>query len=560
MLLSTSRILSHLIHSPYSLLPNDVLSLSPQILHPLLLAQLRLLSLSTPSLLPSSILCLNAVRSLFTSPHPDPATRFLAIRVYSLSTDVAESKRSEWEEQCLDGRKLGEGELAWFEGVSVGPEEGDVEERWSNAWVWPLIEQQRLVNFNAWLSDLDELYTPSNFTLSPIPLPSHLVLVADRVLLFRPPPAPLSMSTTNPALIPHVSTTSSTSTLLSLALHLSTRLPILLTSPPSAGKTHLITYLSHLLFPHAVNRTLVISLADTSLDPKSLLGNYVSSPTDPGKFVWVQGALAKAVQEGRWVVLEDIDKAGSEVLALVGGLAESMGRSTRKIGDRGSLKIPGRDDVLIGEGFALFATRTTQPYSRSPISSETHIDVAPTLEWPKPSFLNAQKFQEVHLPSPTREEIRLILEKRFDVLAGAGAGKEVDRLMTAWETARKVGAGGGAGVGGMSVKGRDVGLRDLIKWFGRIESLLSAYVHRFFLSLLGSRAVIVSLVRTFTFCLSRYLQCRPIPTLLTRRWVHHQPRHSRGGLHRGVRRLLRLSTQVLDFLGEGGRCGVGVER
>ena len=182
----------------------------------------------------------------------------------------------------------------------------------------------------------------------------------------------------------------------------------------------------------------------------------------------MQGALAKAVKEGRWVVLEDIDKAGGEVLALVGGLAESMGRSTRRVGDRGGLKVPGREDVSMGEGFALFATRTVTPYSSRSSSSEEMDSESKALEFPKPVFLNNQKFEEVFLPPPSKEEIKMILEARFESLVGA-SGEGVGRLMTAWEVAGKVGAMGG---GGSSAKGREVGLRDLIKWFGRVESLV----------------------------------------------------------------------------------------
>ena len=62
----------------------------------------------------------------------------------------------------------------------------------------------------------------------------------------------------------------------------------------------------------------------------------------------------------------------------------------------------------------------------------------------------------------------MILEARFESLVGA-SGEGVGRLMKAWEVAGKVGAMGG---GGSSAKGREVGLRDLIKWFGRVESLV----------------------------------------------------------------------------------------
>lgn len=458
---NSRRIVSHIIcSSPYTLLPPDALSQSPKVLHPLLLAHLRLLSLSSPSLLPDSFLSLQILRSLFTAPHPDPATRLLAVRVHALATHVAERLRHEWEEKTL-GTPLGEGDLRWYEGDGIflsDEKEVTVAEVWKSAWVWPVLEQERLAAFFTWSESNGALYESSAFTLSQEPqlqLPSSILLIAERILVFR---APSSNTSTPKHPFTHIPTPTSTATLQRLTLNLSSSTPTLLTSPPSSGKTHLLSFLAHLLSPSL--SPLTISLADTSLDPKSLLGNYVSSPTDPGQFVWVQGALAKAVAEGRWVILEDVDRAGGEVLSLVGGLAESMRRGTRKIGDRGVLKVPGREDVAMAEGFRLFATRTVAPYASTGAGTDRE------LEFPKTTFLNAQKFEEVVLPPPSREEICMILEERFQTL-----GKEsVKRLMKAWEIA-------GQGIGGSETggyKSRDVGLRDLVKWFGRVESLVAS--------------------------------------------------------------------------------------
>ena len=43
-----------------------------------------------------------------------------------------------------------------------------------------------------------------------------------------------------------------------------------------------------------------------------LLGTYVCTDV-PGEFRWQAGALTQAVQQGRWAVMEDIDRAPFEV-------------------------------------------------------------------------------------------------------------------------------------------------------------------------------------------------------------------------------------------------------
>lgn len=89
-------------------------------------------------------------------------------------------------------------------------------------------------------------------------------------------------------------------------------------------------------------------------DSKALLGTYVCSEV-PGEFVWKAGALtkvlilidvlsfpnvtdcrsvAKAVVEGRWILIEDIDLAPPDVLQVLVPLLESR-----------RLFIPGRAEV-----------------------------------------------------------------------------------------------------------------------------------------------------------------------------------------------------------------------
>ena len=92
-----------------------------------------------------------------------------------------------------------------------------------------------------------------------------------------------------------------------------------------------------------------IHLGDQT-DSKVLLGTYVATST-PGSFKWQPGVLTTAVREGRWVLIEDIDLAPSEVISMLLPLLETR-----------HLFIPSRGEKLKAkEGFQLFATRSLLP-------------------------------------------------------------------------------------------------------------------------------------------------------------------------------------------------------
>jgi midasin (ATPase involved in ribosome maturation) len=83
-------------------------------------------------------------------------------------------------------------------------------------------------------------------------------------------------------------------------------------------------------------------------DSKVLLGTYVCTST-PGSFKWKAGILTTAVQEGRWVLIEDIDMAPMDVMSILIPLLESR-----------HLFIPSRGEKIKAKnGFQIFATRTT---------------------------------------------------------------------------------------------------------------------------------------------------------------------------------------------------------
>lgn len=263
----------------------------------------------------------------------------------------------------------------------------------------------------------------------------HIVNVHG-VLLLRSSLAPSVDTFFNPL-------ASSIEALRHIALNISSKLPTLLTSAPSAGKALLLSHLANLLHSDIPNQIITIHLADTSLDPRALLGSYVSSTTNPGTFEWKEGVLVRAMREGKWVVFEDIDRGSNEVLGVIKPLVESLG-ANKWIGGRAQITVPSRGVVIAHTNFMLFATRSILP-TKSGFHS--------------PIFFGSHRFYEVQLRSPSLPELRNIVDARFPRLTGSPANATIDL----WNSVLQLVSRG---------SGRDVGIRELLKFCQRIEDLL----------------------------------------------------------------------------------------
>jgi len=229
-----------------------------------------------------------------------------------------------------------------------------------------------------------------------------------------------------------------------LALLYSLHHPILLTSPPSSGKSLLIHHLSNLLHPRSENHVVTVHLADTSLDPRSLLGSHVSSVTKPGTFEWKEGVLIKAMKQGKWVVFKDIDRGSNDVLGVIKPLFESLGPGNW-IGGRGTLTVPGHGAVTAHGSFAIFATRS--------ISSKDG-------KHPKPVFFGSHKFAEVVFSSPSQTEVEQIMNHKFPQLSGQ-TSRAITKL---WEDMCAL-------ANDFPSLGRGIGIRELERFSARISRL-----------------------------------------------------------------------------------------
>ena len=129
-----------------------------------------------------------------------------------------------------------------------------------------------------------------------------------------------------------------------------------------------------------------IFLGDQS-DSKLLLGTYITTAT-PGLFKWQPGILTNAVEQGRSILIEDIDLAPMDVLAVLIPLLET-----------GWLHIPSRcEKIRAKHGFTVFATKRIHANHKAHVSANHAI------------------WTSLVLQKPDRLEIQAILCKRFPSL------------------------------------------------------------------------------------------------------------------------------------------------
>ncbi|KAK4503097.1 hypothetical protein PRZ48_006524 [Zasmidium cellare] len=135
------------------------------------------------------------------------------------------------------------------------------------------------------------------------------------------------------------------SNLVSVANALKSTSPTLLLGLAGSGKSLLVRHVARSL--GKLDKMVTLHLNEQS-DAKLLLGVYTTGDT-PGSFLWKPGVLTTAIQEGRWVLIEDLDRAPNEVLGTLLPIIEKR-----------QLLIPNRKETIFAaEGFRIIATVRT---------------------------------------------------------------------------------------------------------------------------------------------------------------------------------------------------------
>ncbi|KKK12377.1 hypothetical protein ARAM_006103 [Aspergillus rambellii] len=380
----------------------------------LLLAIFRLLSFDletfSPAIAPSQL------QTLFR--HRDLSVRYLAIRCFSLYMRAADSAtdRITWT-HCADD--LIEGE---WEGITI-------DYRCLGLWEerrWDAIEKQlqtgratRILSES--LEQIGELR--DYFT----------VRTADvcGVLIPRQNDASLSPSSI-------VKTPTAVENLRRIASALITSKPILLVGLPNSGKTSLINDAAAIM---GQSESMVTLHLNEQTDAKSLLGMYSTSP-NTGSFSWQPGVLTKAAREGRWILIEDLDRAPSEVIGLILPIIE-----------KGELTIASRRErIKCAEGFKIIATMKSS-YN---IAGE---EVAPST-----TILGSRLWQRVQIDSLMIDEVEEVIAHTFPLLQS--------RVPTIINVYQRLCSSFHGSLAIKSSQGRTPGLRDLIKVCSRMHQRL----------------------------------------------------------------------------------------
>ncbi|KAE9393034.1 P-loop containing nucleoside triphosphate hydrolase protein, partial [Gymnopus androsaceus JB14] len=123
---------------------------------------------------------------------------------------------------------------------------------------------------------------------------------------------------------------------------LTRRFPVLIEGPTSSGKTSLVEYLAR----RTGHRFIRINNREHT-DIQEYLGSYVPHP-DTGKLVFTDGLLVRALRNGDWIVLDELNLAPTDFLEAL----------NRLLDDNRELVIPETGEVIRPHPhFMLFATQ-----------------------------------------------------------------------------------------------------------------------------------------------------------------------------------------------------------
>ena len=228
-----------------------------------------------------------------------------------------------------------------------------------------------------------------------------------------------------------------------LAKGLNESRPLLITGSSGAGKTFLIRSVAQEL---GKSSSMVTLHLNEQTDVKLLIGTYTNAKT-PGSFSWRPGVLTKAVMEGRWVVIEDLNRAPVEVISSLLPLIEGRG-----------LLIPHwGESIRAAPGFKLIATVRSAPN----IHGKEFIPTA--------NMIGIRHWLRVPFESPPQAEVAEIVKIRFPIVRAY-----VPRFMNVYNNLKAHLSSTVSKSAVLSSISRPPGPRDLLRWCGRVEKLLLA--------------------------------------------------------------------------------------
>ncbi|KAH9903691.1 hypothetical protein F4778DRAFT_735131 [Xylariomycetidae sp. FL2044] len=351
------------------------------------------------------------VQTLFK--HASAPVRYLAIKVFCRQLNASDHKL-----EALLSEHVNSGDplVADFDGVDVDYS------------FLSILEHRRAEELEEGLREMRS--TAETSTVNPFPLQplTNKVVRYGNTLLPRPNGQPTSPSSM-------IQTTTTSANLENLAKNLQRQGPILLHGMPGSGKTSSVHELAREL---GMESSLVTLYLNEQTDAKMLIGLY-STDSKPGSFSWRPGVLTTAVREGRWVLIEDLDRAPNEVISTLLPLVEY-----------GKLLIPSRGETIEAPStFRLFATvRTT----RGMHGQES-----------LPSLLGQRFWHLSSVTTPQSSELGEIILGKFPILH-----KYTPMIMAVYRRLYALPNLSSS----RSTAERQITPRDLLKWCHRLTELL----------------------------------------------------------------------------------------
>ncbi|XP_058750373.1 midasin-like isoform X2 [Vicia villosa] len=214
--------------------------------------------------------------------------------------------------------------------------------------------------------------------------------------------------------------------------------PVLLYGPSGSGKSALIAKLAE----DSHNQVLSIQM-DDQIDGRTLVGGYVCTDR-PGEFRWQPGSLTQAVQNGFWIVFEDINKAPSDVHSILLPLLEG---ADSFMTERGEV-------IKVAESFRMFSTIAVSKFDSSESAGQGSLSVL---------------WKRIIIQPPENEDLQHIVKVRYPDLE-----LHASELIETFERVNNISIFQIAGFHPESSSVYCLGrfsLRDLLKWCKRITGL-----------------------------------------------------------------------------------------
>ncbi|KAL8872970.1 MAG: hypothetical protein Q9174_001492, partial [Haloplaca sp. 1 TL-2023] len=393
----------------------DILELPEDSLHAILLALCRLLRFDSETL----VFLVSPAQLQLLLGHGSRSIRYLAIRVLCLYLHASEVAVEEmiqkylgrgtidgkWEDKVIDYTFFGLWEVKRLRNLHEASEHGRLEHEPGS----PLERVQRVFDGND--------FSATTVCLSGVLLPC-----------FKPGKGVSSSWKMTPIVNKNMQ---------ALATAIRGDRPVLVTGSLGAGKTSLVREAARRL---GCDEDMLVLHLNDQVDAKLLIGMYTSAG-ESGSFTWQPGVLTKAVTEGRWVMIEDFDRAPAEVVSTLLPLLE-----------RRELFVPHwGESVPAAPGFKIITTvRSFNSTDRK------HVLVRKTA-------IGARHWEEVHIASPSVEELGEIVIQRHPRLHAY-----LPRLLSLYT--RLEGTEVTASLGKQLSRG--YGPHELFRWCSRVDDIL----------------------------------------------------------------------------------------